>query len=244
MNNSSITSISLLSVIVPAYKEERTILNSLKILVTELCQLDIPFEVIVICDGYEDKTFLEATKYGDPIKVIGYETNMGKGYAVRRGISECKGDIIVFIDADMEIKPSGIGQLLNLMTETGADSVIGSKRHPSSHVNYPFFRKMQSILLQKIIKIFFSLNLKDTQTGLKIFRGSLLKEILPTLTIDGFAFDIEILLMIQKFGGSIIEGPIQLSYNYESSTALRSSIIVAIDVLKLFFRFKFHKIDP
>src|SRR5258706_9524504 len=135
--------LNFLSVIVPAYKQEKTIKMDIKRLRTVLDSLKISYELIVVVDGKIDKTFQKAQEIeSSTTKIVGYEHNHGKGYAVRFGMANSKGNIIAFLDAGMDLDPKSIILLLELLEKENADIVIGSKLHPLSKVNYPIQRKL------------------------------------------------------------------------------------------------------
>ena len=137
--------IKLLSMVMPVYKQEKLIEKNIKSLKKVLDQFPFKYELIVVIDGILDDSYQNAKKLADEnIKVIGYEKNYGKGYAVRLGVKEARGDIIGFIDAGMDIDPEGISMLLNHMVWYDADVIVGSKLHPVSRVNYPISRKILS----------------------------------------------------------------------------------------------------
>src|SRR5256885_1556523 len=142
-----------LSVIVPAYREARHIQDNLGRLLRELDGLGRAYEVIVVSDGNTDQTAREAERVISPhIKVIEYNRNMGKGYALRCGVAHSSGELVTFIDADMELDPRYIKPFLAVMDAFGCDAVIGSKRHPMSNVHYPVFRRLQSSAYQLVIR--------------------------------------------------------------------------------------------
>ena len=226
---------SVLSIIVPAYREGPTIYKSLGLLLDTLHHLDRPFEVIVVSDGNDDETGQEAARHGPPVRVLEYPSRRGKGYALRFGIDHARGDFIGFIDADMELHPDGIPRLLS-MVEEGADVAIGSKRHPDSAVAYPAFRRVQSAAYQRLIGALFDLPLSDTQTGIKVFRAAALREVAPRLTSDGFAFDLELLVALRESGARIVEGPVELDYQFSTTTSVRATINVLNDTLHIWWR--------
>src|SRR6185437_4638949 len=135
----------LLSVIVPAYKQEKTIVKDIKNIENALSDLGYRYEIIVVVDGIVDKTYKKAsTVKSNKIKILSYEKNQGKGHAIRYGMLHAKGDIIGFIDAGMDIHPAGLNMLLNHMEWYNADIIVGSKLHPVSKVEYPFYRTVLS----------------------------------------------------------------------------------------------------
>lgn len=219
----------LLSVIVPAYGEGHSIYESLRQLISSLDALHRRYEVIVVSDGNTDDTVKEAMRLeSQAVKVVHYEPNRGKGYALRHGISVASGGLIAFIDADMELHPSGIGHLIELLAESDADVIVGTKTHPDSLVHYPLFRRFQSGVYRWIVRSLFRLNVSDTQTGLKVFRRAALDEVLPFLQSDGFAFDLELLVLVNDAGFSVHEGPVQLDYQFATTTGARA----VVDVLR------------
>jgi glycosyltransferase involved in cell wall biosynthesis len=185
-----------LSVVVPAYREGRRIYANITRLVGELDKLGVPYEVIVVSDGNTDTTVSEAKRIESPaVKVFHYPMNIGKGFALSCGVDQSVGDLVTFIDADMELDPATIATFIQLMQSSGCDAVVGSKRHPESEVAYPTFRRFQSAVYQLVIRVLFNLNIRDTQTGLKLFRRQVLHEALPLLAIKRFAFDLELLVV-------------------------------------------------
>jgi len=126
--------------------------------------------------------------------------NIGKGFALSLGVDQSVGSLVTFIDADMELDPANIGGFIRLMQKTNCDAVIGSKRHPMSKVAYPRLRRLQSWAYQMLVRILFNLNVRDTQTGLKLFKRPVLQEVMPLLAIKKFAFDLELLVVARQLG--------------------------------------------
>jgi glycosyltransferase involved in cell wall biosynthesis len=220
------SSIKLLSVIVPAYKQERTIVKDIRRIDKELQRMKNKYEIIVVIDGAIDNTFKKLqTIKSRKLKVIGYEKNQGKGHAVQYGMFYAKGDVIGFLDAGMDLDPKGLAILLSDFQKYDADIVIGSKRHPLSHVNYPFKRRLISYFSQKFIKLLFGLDVTDTQVGMKFFKRNIIKKVLPRLLVKKFAFDVEILSVAYYLGfKKIYEAPITLNYNFEGSIISQNMI--------------------
>lgn len=234
----------LISVVMPAYKQEKSICEDLRNVKKVLTSLGLNFEIILVADGSLDKTYENALTVADScIRVFGYSgRNRGKGYALRFGAAKALGARVVFLDAGMDINPSGIAMLLAHMDWYGADAVIGSKRHPVSKVEYPIVRRITSIGYQLLVKFLFGLNVKDTQTGIKIFRRELLEKVMPRLLVKDYAIDIEILAVAYHLGfRRIYEAPINVKHDFASLT--QSSMVMAIfrmlkDTLAVFYRLK------
>jgi glycosyltransferase involved in cell wall biosynthesis len=229
-----------LSVIVPAYREGRRIHDNLQRLIGELDKLNVPYEVVVVSDGNTDATVREAERLGSPnVRVFHYPMNIGKGFALSFGVDQSIGNLVTFIDADMELDPANISGFIDLMQTSRCDAVIGSKRHPMSQVAYPKLRRFQSAAYQLVVRMLFNLNVRDTQTGLKLFRRQVLAEALPLLAIKRFAFDLELLVVAHQLGyGNVCEAPIRLDYQFESTVDLGSAWRILWDTAAIFYRLR------
>lgn len=236
----------ILSVIVPTYKKEKTIKKDLRTIERVLKQIRYDYEIICVVDGRVDRTFEKARQLqSEKIKIYSYLLNRGKGYAVRYGMSRAKGDLIAFIDSGMDIDPNGISMLLEHMEWYRADIIIGSKRHPASIVNYPITRRLFSFIYQLFVRILFGLKVRDTQTGLKIYKRQVLEKVLPRLLVKKFAFDIEILAVARHLGfRRIFEAPIKINIKAFVNTStvkdlkqlLMATGDMVIDTLAVFYR--------
>ena len=211
--------IRLLSLVIPAFKQERTIVNDINNLDKVLSSLPYHYEIIVVIDGKLDNTCKKIKALRNPkVKVHEYEKNHGKGYAVRFGMAKTKGDIVGFIDAGMDIDPAGILMLLNHMEWYDADIIVGSKLHPVSQVYYPLTRKILSWGYRTFTHLLFGFKIRDTQVGLKFFKRKVVENVFPRLLVKQFAFDIEILAVAYSLGYKrIFEAPIKLDFNSKSS---------------------------
>lgn len=249
MNKLSKVNVHLLSVIVPAYKQEKTIIRDLKRINEVLNELRYPSELICVVDGKIDNTYKKAVSYAknnNNIRVVGYPTNKGKGYAVRFGMAASKGDIIGFIDAGMDLNPNGLSMCLEHFEWYKADIIVGSKRHPASRVDYPWQRRILSIGYQTLVWLLFGLNIRDTQVGLKFYRREVLEKVLPRLLIKAFAFDIEILTVASYLGyNRIFEAPVDIKLSFGGSTSgitsqkfIRTVISMLMDTLAVFYRLR------
>ena len=227
-----------LSVVVPAYREGPRIHQNLRRLLHELDQLETDYEVVVVSDGNTDATAAEAERVGsDRIKVLQYPVNRGKGFALRLGVDQSTGRLVTFIDADMELNPAEIKNFIELLREQNADIVIGSKRHRLSRVHYPMFRRLQSVGYQLLIRLLFDVGVRDTQTGLKLFRREVLADVLPLLAVKQFAFDLELLVVARHLGYTrVVEAPIELSYQFSSTISPRAVFKILWDTAAIYYR--------
>lgn len=233
-----------LSVIVPVYKQQDTIIKDLKSILSTLSQIRYDYELIAVIDGKTiDKSYQKAKTVKDHhLRVVGYKFNHGKGYAVRYGMAHTKGDYVAFIDSGMEIDPNGISMILEHMEWYNADIIVASKRHPASIVDYPFQRKVISLCAQIISRLLLGIKVSDTQAGLKIFRRPVLEKVLPRLLVKNYAFDLEILSVANHLGFKrIFEAPIKLTYVFEGLTHATGLYIIYhsfLEALAVFYRLR------
>lgn len=240
--------LDLLSVVIPAYKQETTIVRDIKNIHKALSSLGYKFEIIVVADGTEDKTYKNALslKLRD-IHVYGYEENQGKGYAVKYGMLKAKGDVVGFIDAGMDIHPSGLRMLLNHMEWYDADIIVGSKMHPVSQVNYPLYRRILSWGYRLLTASLFGFKVRDTQVGLKFFKRKAVIDVFPRLVVKKYAFDVEVLAVAYSLGYKrIYEAPVNITFKQEFSTLTSLSLWRAIytmlwDTCAVFYRLRIIK---
>lgn len=233
----------LLTVIVPAYKQGGTIKKDLETIndILSAGLKDYDYEVICVVDGELDNTLEETKKIKrNKVKVFSYPENHGKGYAIRFGMARSKGDLISFLDAGMDISPKGIMMLISHLEWYNADIIVGSKRHPASKVNYPFVRHIYSIGYHLVVRLLFGLPLKDTQSGIKIFKRSVLEKILPRLLVKNHAMDIEMLAVSWRLGFKLIfEAPIEVTFDKTTSNISWKTIFYMLwDTFAVFYRLK------
>ncbi len=150
----------MLSVIMPAYKEEQCIYQNLLTTCTSIEEFCPDYEIIVVNDGSPDNTFQESMRaraVNPHIKVATYQINRGKGGAIKEGISRASGEYIAFLDADLDLSPTHLNTFLQELLNEDADIVIGSKMHPDSQLEYPLKRKIMSYGYYILLRILFHL---------------------------------------------------------------------------------------
>lgn len=237
--------ISFFSLVIPAYKQEKTIERNIYEVEEVLKKIPYEYEIIVVVDGLVDKTaqiVKRLKKTNKKIKLYENIINYGKGYAVKLGMSKVDGDVVGFIDAGFDLDPSGISIMLDFMKLHDADIVVGSKLHPDSVVNYPLYRRMLSFFTRSWTQFLFGFSVVDTQVGLKIFKRKVAKDVFPRLLIKKFAFDIEMLAVANVLGYTkIYEAPIKL--NFEAGSITKKKLFKTIlycfwDTLAIFYRLK------
>ena len=235
----------MLSVIIPAYNEADNIEIVVKELIKTLDELADDWEILVVDDGSKDSTYVKAKKLeelnGGRVKALRYGTNKGKGFALKYGFGYSTGDIVVFIDADMDLPPQQIRKFLEIMDRTNADVVTGSKRHPESEVKYPLLRRFLSFAYYTFTRLLFNLNVKDTQAGLKVFKRDVLENVMPRILVKRYAFDVEILANAVKRGYIIVEAPVVLGFRYSSRIDWKAVWRMFVDTLAIAYRMYIKK---
>ena len=233
---------NLVSLIIPAYKQEKTIVEDLMQIKGALDQLRYDYEMIVIIDGKVDKTFEKAKKFeSSKVRIFGYDTNHGKGYALRYGMARSRGSVIAFIDCGTELDPMGLKMLLAHYEWYDADIIVGSKWHPVSIVTYPWWRVILSKGYGLLVKLLFHLRVSDTQLGMKLFKRKVLEDVLIRLLVKKYAFDIEMLAVANRLGYTrIYEAPVELHWQ-EIESSISNNLFRSIgemftDTLAVFYR--------
>ena len=234
-----------LSLILPVYNGEAFIDKNLASLKDILENHGLNYEIVVVSDGSKDSTPQKMQKVnGTRIKHIHYHDNKGKGYAVKHGFSHSKGDLVGFIDSDFDIYPQALIRAYETIIKEKADVIVGSKLHPESEVDYPWYRHIFSYLYRQLNKRLFNLKIKDTQVGMKVYRREVLERIVPLAKKNRFAFDIELLALAEHHGfKNILECPIKLDFDTfkESHINWKQIGIILFDTFGIFYSLKMRK---
>ena len=224
-----------LSFVIPAYNEERFIEDTLGKLDLVIKDRMLQYEVVVVDDGSQDKTYSRAKKYAKKnahVRVLRFLKNRGKGYAVRTGSMEALGDIVVFVDSDMEIDLRTIIEYVEALDH--GDIVIASKWHPESNVRIPLVRKILSRSFNVFVKILTNASLKDTQVGLKVMKRIAVDTIFPRLAVKRYAFDVELLAVANLYGLKVVEMPVTLKL--DAPFKVKEALRMFIDLLGIAYR--------
>jgi glycosyltransferase involved in cell wall biosynthesis len=226
-----------ISVIIPVHNQERNISFSL-LKIKEILSLTLQtYEIVVVNDGSNDNTLevlRKEEKLDSHIRVISYESNRGKGYAVKMGVIHSFGNIVIFIDADLDISH---GKIIDYVKELkNCDLVIASKKHPLSKVNAPFSRKFLSRMFNLLVRIAIGIKIKDTQSGLKAGKGAGLRTIFRTMLIKRYAFDVELLTIATALNLSIKEMPIEI--NLDRRFKVRDIVKMLLDTAAICYRYR------
>jgi glycosyltransferase involved in cell wall biosynthesis len=231
-----------LSLVIPTYKKEDIVLDQLERLYGYLSRKNSNFELIFVIDGSVDNTkdilekYIKQNKLSK-VSVIGYKENKGKGYAIRYGMKKATGDVVGFIDADMDIQIRTLGYALKEIKKDNVNVVIPSKYHPDSNTYISFFRDILSRGLVFTNKLLLKIpkNISDIGCGLKLFKKDVITRILPKLKINRFAIDSEILNEVGKVGYRVSVIPFFLNKNRSDSTSanIRESFRMFRDIFEV-----------
>lgn len=210
-----------LSVVIPAFNEEARIGPSLARIFPYLEGRDGRWEVLVVDDGSSDRTVSTVESFGNPrVRILKNPTNRGKGYSVRRGFLEARGQWVLFTDADLSTPIEELDTLLEAARD-GADVVIGSRAIDRSRilVHQSRFREWAGIVFNRLVRLVLRLPIQDTQCGFKLFRRSRAVRVFTLQRIPGFGFDPEILYLARKAGLTLKEVPV--TWSNDAATRVR-----------------------
>ena len=245
MENRTISDRPFLSVVIPAYNEERRLPQTLQSVVDYLAQQSYASEVIVVDDGSGDKTaqVVESFRTLHPIVALIRNDHRGKGYAVRTGMLAAQGHIVLFSDADLSTPIEEIAQLLPWF-EHGYGLVIGSREGSGAkRLHEPFYRHIMGRVFNFVVRLLTVRGIDDTQCGFKAFRDDVARDLFTRMKLYGenaqavtgsmvTGFDVEILFIGYKSGYKIKEVPVEWRYGNESKVnPLKDSFELFRDVL-------------
>jgi len=236
----------LISVIIPCFNEGDRIYKNLQECLRSLGELKKPFEVIAVNDGSSDNTLKELNRLAmvhPEVVPVTYSQNAGKGNALRVGTLKARGDLIIFMDADLEIHPKHALTFIKTMERTEADMVIGSKRHPDSKVDYPVKRRLLSYGYHIMVRTLFGLKLTDTQPGFKLAKREVLIKEMYKSRVDRYAFDLELLVNADSDGFKIVEAPIELNFSRPlgGRIGFRSVKSIFMETMDIFMRRRLNR---
>lgn len=224
------------SIVIPAYNEAQRLPATLGTLLDYAAKHKGEIEeILVVDDGSTDQTPMvvrQLEKTSPLIRLIRYSRNGGKGYAIRRGVVEARGDLVLLSDADLS---TPITELDRLRSHIDAvPIVIGSRAVDTStvRVSQRWYRQQMGIIFNRIMRALTGLSYGDTQCGFKLLRRDVAREIFREATVDRFAYDVEMLMIAEIHGYSVIEVSV-LWFNSPDSRVhvLRDSARMLVDVI-------------
>ena len=223
-----------LSIIIPAYNEERRLPTTLEKTRQFLGKQSYLAEVLVIENGSQDHTYHVAVEFArrNPQFRVIQEDRRGKGSAVKRGMLEASGEFRFMCDADLSMPIEEVNRFLPAL-QSNYDLAIGSREAPGA-VRYhePIYRHLGGRLINLVIRMLALPGLQDTQCGFKCFRATVAEDLFRSLTLNGMSFDIELLYIARKRGYRIAEIPIPWYFMAESKVSLiRDTFQMVLDIL-------------
>lgn len=223
-----------LSIIIPSFNEELRLPGSLEKIAAYIEKRRPNTEVIVVDDGSTDKTAAVAESYKGKItnlRVLSNGANRGKGFSVRHGSLEARGNVILFTDADLS---SPIEEAEKLLAGLGThDVAIGSRAVDRSLIeaHQSVFREFAGIIFNRIVRFILRLPFVDTQCGFKAFRRERCRIIFEQQTIERFGFDPELLYLARHHGLSIVEVPVRWAHSPATKVSMmKDSVLMFLDV--------------
>ena len=229
-----------ISIVIPAYNEESRLLGALRAIEEYLASRNWSSpEVLVVNDGSSDGTAALARSYqaAHPfLRLLENPGNRGKGYSVRHGMLEARGDWVLFTDADLSAPIEELDKLLAAAVERRAELAIGSRALDRSLINVhqSWFRETAGRLFNLLVRLATGLPFSDTQCGFKLFQGRAAREIFRRQRIERWGFDAEILFIAGKLGFAVAEVPVRWSHAEGTKVRmLRDSIRMLLDLLRI-----------
>jgi dolichyl-phosphate beta-glucosyltransferase len=210
-----------LSLVIPAYNEAGRIGGTIEHVCGYLDRQPYAWELIVVIDGGPKAAADEARQAAGTranVRVLENEVNRGKGFSVRRGFAEARGDRLVFIDADLSLPVEGLAPMMARF-DSGADVVIASRTVPGAEIigRPPALRSVMSRVFNLLVQALAVPGVSDTQCGFKGFTAAAARTIFAAQLSDRFGFDVEALYLARKHGLRIAELPVTCRYHEGSS---------------------------
>jgi len=227
-----------LSVVIPAYNEEARLGSTLERVIEYLSGQPYESEVLVVDDGSADATAdLARERLADTIehRVLVNDTNRGKGYSVRRGMMEARGDVRLFSDADLSTPVEHTADLLAAV-EAGADIAIASRAIEGSDIelHQSFIREKAGKMFSLAQRALLASGIKDTQCGFKMFTAQAAEAVFPHQTLERWAFDAELMHIAQRLGLRVIEVPVRWVNSPDTKvTMVTDGLKMVLDVARI-----------
>ncbi|HEX5758206.1 MAG TPA: dolichyl-phosphate beta-glucosyltransferase [Thermoanaerobaculia bacterium] len=227
-----------LSVVIPAYNEARRLGDTLRRTVEHLTRRGLAYEVLVVDDGSGDGTAAVAETFATAgVRVVRHERNRGKGAAVRTGVLATGGARVLLTDADLSTPIEELAKLEARLPE--APLVLGSRAVAGADIrrHQPLYRELMGKIFNRLIRLLGVRGLHDTQCGFKLLDGAVARDLAADLTVEGFAYDVELVVLARRRGHRVVEVGVVWEDSPDSRVdPLRSSVAMLRDVAAIRFR--------
>jgi hypothetical protein len=226
------------TIVVPFFNPGSALVDTVDRLVRALDASGVRHRVVAVSDGSTDGSaeLLKSAALSN-VEVVVTPTNRGKGAALRVGLARSTGSFVGYLDADGDLPPEQMIGMIDIAAATGADAVVGSKLHPASDVDVEGYRRAMSTVFRTLVRVMFRLDVRDTQTGIKLYRGDLLAGVLPLLREDGFAIDVEILVAAMRSRPiAIVEAPVRIARVAMTTVSWRRSVATVAALVRISWR--------
>jgi glycosyltransferase involved in cell wall biosynthesis len=225
-----------LSIIIPAYNEEKRIKDTLENLVEKF---NNSCEILIVSESSDktDDIVINTSKTAPFVKLVPSTKRLGKGGAFKKGFQNSRGEIVVLLDSDLPVFLSDVENVIATIGEV--DVAVASREVEGTKILVypPRVRVYAGKAFSRLFNLLFDLNVKDTQCGCKAFKREVLEKVLPTVESNGFEFDAELLFRCKKMGYSIKEVPVNWSYKPDSKLNLfKDTVSMGKGVLKLWLK--------
>ena len=212
----------VLTLVIPAFNEAARLPQSLVELQRHSSGWDFPYEIIVVVEPGSDHTVelaKTAAKSFPELKVIANPVHRGKGFAVRTGMLAANGELVFFTDSDLSTPLTDLDRAVGLFkAQPDIDLIVGSRKHPDSQIlqHQSPMRELMGNTFNRLVRALAGFKFLDTQCGFKGFRADAAREIFERAQIDGFSFDVEVLLLAEVMNFVVMEVPVHWSNSPES----------------------------
>ena len=227
-----------ISVVIPAYNEATRLGSTLERAVDYLSRRKLSHEILVVDDGSGDGTAEVGERFADrKVRVLRHDRNLGKGAAIRTGVLASQGAEVLLSDADASTPIEELEKLQRHLPE--APLVLGSRAVAGADIreHQPFYRELMGKTFNRIIKLAGVRGLSDTQCGFKLLDGEAARKLAAELTVDGFAYDVELVWLARRRGYPIVEVGVIWSNSPDSRVdPIRSSFAMLRDVIRMRLR--------
>jgi glycosyltransferase involved in cell wall biosynthesis len=233
-----------ISIVMPAYNLEEQIAANIDRTVLATSELG-PVEIVVVDDGSADGTLVaarEAASRYNEVRIVSHSPNRGKGAALQAGFGASSGTEVVFLDGDLDLPPEQVPGFVQQFRLADVDALVGAKQTSMEPGSYPLMRRILSRLFSLAIRLMFRLPVRETQTGLKVFRREALETVMPRLRLMRYTYDLELVVSLHRGGYRIEEAPVELSVGASAGgVTLRTLWEMGRDTLRIWLRSIFRR---